>query len=48
MCVKALSKAPTAKQQVIIMLVNYTHKDMLHRNKTAPETNAEVLLAADF
>lgn len=48
MCVKALCKWQTARQRVVIMLVNYTHKDMLNRNKPLPQTTAESFLAAAF
>lgn len=48
MWVYALCKSQTAKQHIIIMLVNYTHKDMMNRNKTSPQTTVELFLAADF
>lgn len=48
MWVNALCKLQTAKQRVIIMLVNYTPMDVSNRNKTAPQTTAELCPAADF
>lgn len=42
MCAMTLCKLQTARQHIIIMLVNYTHKDTFNRNETAAVDNCRI------